>query len=213
MPNGERKATNKALITAEFENTLEALENMGVKTIVFSPPPANGINLGRCLTRADWKGKTLDACNFNKDKMLDIRQTVYEFLDRIEDKYEVVRLDDYMCEDAINDQTDNDQKGQCNTHIDSTYLFRDEGHLSHEGTALLEKKYQFYDTIIQPRVAEHRRIEKIVTEQKTGNGDLVSNQIISETQNQTKRKGVVILDSLRIEKTETESEVISVKKK
>lgn len=201
--DGKRTAANKTLITTEFKNTLAALENMGIKPIVFSPPPANGINLGRCLTRADWKGKTLDACNFNKDKMIDIRQTVYQFLDSIEDKVQVVRLDDYMCEGA-----------ECSTHIDSTYLFRDEGHLSHEGTALLGKKYGFYDSIVQDRSVNQR-----VTEQKTENQSLVTsetkNQITEEAESQSKQKGLVILDSLKDEKAEAEneSEVISINKK
>ncbi len=137
LSDGKQTAASIELISAEFKKTLKALAEMGVKPIVFSPPPANGINLGRCLTRAEWKGKELRACNFNKDSMLDIREVVYKFLDTIEDKYEVVRLDDYMCEGR-----------ECNTHIDSTFLFRDEGHLSHEGTELLGKKHGFYESIV-----------------------------------------------------------------
>ncbi|GAA0413078.1 acyltransferase family protein [Cocleimonas flava] len=198
LANGERAPANRALITKEFENTLEALVNIGIKPIVFSPPPANGINLGRCLTRADWKGKALDACNFNKDKMLDIRQTVYEFLDTIEDKYQVVRLDDYMCESQ-----------ECNTHIDSTYLFRDEGHLSHEGTALLGKKYNFYETIVEKQIAE-----RLITEPKlTDDTDEINRVKRVEVEAQLNKEGVVVLDALKTKKIEPESEVISNNKK
>ncbi len=35
----------------------------------------------------------------------------------------------------------------CKTHFGSTYLFRDEGHLSYEGSAALGEKYNFYKII------------------------------------------------------------------
>ena len=178
--SGKQMSANIELITAEFENTLEALVNMGIKPIVFSPPPANGTNLGRCLTRAEWKGKELNACNFNKDKMLDIREIVYKFLETIEDKYQIVRLDDYMCE-----------KHECNTHIDSTYLFRDEGHLSHEGTALLGKKFGFYESII---------------ENSSGN----ANRISERKSIQSNKEDIVILDSLKNKEIKPKGKVISI---
>ena len=133
---GEQIAADAKTIIKEFEHTLDTLESLGVKPIVFSPPPANGSNLGRCLIQADWKGESLGACNFTKEKMTDIRNTVFNFLQSVSKKHAVVRLDDYMCEGNT-----------CNTHIDSTYLFRDEGHLSHEGTELLGEKHNFYASI------------------------------------------------------------------
>jgi peptidoglycan/LPS O-acetylase OafA/YrhL len=179
LRNGEEASAKNELITAEFKSTLKELVNMGIKPIVFSPPPANGIDLGRCLTHAEWKGKALDACNFKKDKITEIRHTVYKFLESIEDKYQIVRLDDYMC---------NDQ--ECSTHIDSTYLFRDEGHLSHEGTALLGKKFNFYNSI---------------TEQKSHKTKQVSIHPNDEA--------VVNLDSLRVKKIKPKGEVISINRK
>ncbi len=151
--NGKRALANSALITTEFVNTLEALVSMGIKPIVFSPPPANGTNLGRCLTRADWQKKALDVCNFSKDNMLEIRTTAYKFLNQIKDQYHIVRLDDYLCKEQ-----------ECSTHIDSTYLFRDEGHFSYEGITLLGKKYRFYDRIIEKRNTEHKTMKQRVVE-------------------------------------------------
>ena len=191
--DGKQSFASLELITSEFENTLKELVEMGIKPIVFSPPPANGINLGRCLTRAEWKGKALNACNFNKDKMLEIRGTVYKFLETLEDQYQVVRLDDYMCEGQ-----------ECNTHIDSTYLFRDEGHLSHEGTALLGKKYNFYDSITRQSNAEQR-----VSEQKS---DVPYKVKILEIIEQ-KKEGVVILDSLKAKESKPKGEDISNQRK
>jgi len=179
LRDGKRTSANIKLINAEFEKTLEELVSMGVKPIVFSPPPANGVNLGRCLTRASWKGKELNACNFKKDKMLDIRLTVYNFLETIAEKYQVVRLDDYMCEE-----------NECTTHIDSTYLFRDEGHLSHEGTALLGKNFNFYESI---------------TEQKP---DDIDQEIID-----TSVEGLVNLDSLKAKEIKPKGKIISIKLK
>ena len=172
----EQRPAEIGMITAEFKTTLETLVNLGIKPVIFSPPPANGSNLGRCLTRADWRGEGLESCNFDKERMLDIRNAVYKFLDTIADDYQVVRLDDYMCDENI-----------CNTHVDSTYLFRDEGHLSHEGTELLGKKYNFYSSIIE------EKSENIVQDKVNSN-----------------KNNIVVLDALKPKKAETKGKVISI---
>lgn len=124
------------LMLKEFEKTLIELEAMGIKPIIFSPPPANGINLGRCLVKADSIGRNLNNCNFKKNNISAKITEVYHFLKFIDKKYKVVNLDALMC-DAKN----------CKTHFKSTYYYYDAGHLTYDGSKILGKKYNFYKLI------------------------------------------------------------------
>lgn len=134
--NGDLSSTSIMLAAKEFEKTLSELVSIGIRPIVFSPPPANGVNLGRCLARADFRGLSLDKCNFSVDEVTIERINVNRFLKIIKKTSKVVQLDDLICNSLI-----------CKTHFDSIYIFRDSGHLSYEGSAALGKKYNFYKII------------------------------------------------------------------
>jgi hypothetical protein len=135
--NGDRNRSDIDIVVNEFEKTLGELKTMGITPVVFSPLPANGIDLGRCLARADWFGVDLDSCNFQVDTISQDSLDTYTFLEIVKEKYPVVRLDKYICDSVI-----------CHTHFGSTFVYRDEGHLSHEGSAELGRKVDFYKMII-----------------------------------------------------------------
>lgn len=137
LRNGEVAEANMDLAIQSFENTLAELQSLGIDPIVFSPPPANEINLGRCLARAEWIGVSLDRCDFRESEMSDKRRLVYQFLDVIQEKYRVLRLDKLTCEQA-----------QCKSHFDNIWLYRDARHFTDEGIALIGQKYNFYGIIV-----------------------------------------------------------------
>jgi len=137
LRNGELESSNFDLAVNEFLKTLEELESMGVTPIVFSPLPENGVDLGRCLSRAEFMGLNLDECNFQTEEISKDMLKVYSFLDKIEEKYRVVRLDQFICDDSF-----------CNTHFDSTFIYKDSIHLSHEGSAELGRVNNFYEIIV-----------------------------------------------------------------
>lgn len=136
LRDGTLKDTSIDLGATEFKKTLNELEEMGVTPIVFAPPPSNGVNLGRCLARAEWFGMDLDACNFREKTITVGRHKIYDFLQSLEKNYRVIRLDKLICDGS-----------QCNTHLGSTFVYRDEGHLSNEGSAALGKAHNFYKII------------------------------------------------------------------
>ena len=136
--SGNLKEVNVDYVIDEFIRTLDELEAMGVTPVVFSPPPANGIDLGRCLAKAEWNGIGLENCDFNVSDIVKARTDAYHFLEAIQKKYKVIRLDEFIC-----------NNGHCKTHFDSTWIFRDKGHLSHTGSAELGKRYNFYKKITE----------------------------------------------------------------
>lgn len=135
--SGDLKKANLDIAAMEFESTLSELKAMGITPIIFSPPPANGVDLGRCLARAGWLGLNLDKCNFRVDEIIQDRVAVYRFLETIDNNYDVIRLDNFVCNSSM-----------CNTHFDLIFIYRDESHFSKEGSAVLGKKSNFYGMIV-----------------------------------------------------------------
>lgn len=137
LRSGELKSTNIDTVTKALNRTINELKSLGVIPVVFSSPPANGQDLGRCLAKAEWMKVDLDECNFGIDQLTQDRRNEHLLLENIKDNYRVIRLDNLMCED-----------NRCKTHIDSTWLFRDKAHLSHKGSAILGDKHNFYKMIL-----------------------------------------------------------------
>jgi len=137
LRNGDIVDANLDLAVSEFERTLGELESMGITPVVFSPPPTNGSDLGRCLSHAQWTGLSLDVCDFKADEISPEVSESYRFLDVIKKHHHVIRLDDFLCDDA-----------SCKTHLGQDFIYRDKGHFSREGSALLGKTHDFYGIIV-----------------------------------------------------------------
>ncbi|MBV1915662.1 MAG: acyltransferase [Pseudomonadales bacterium] len=135
--NGDIERANVNTVTREFQNTLEELKSMGVVPVVFSSPPANGEDLGRCLGKAEWMGERLDRCDFELSQMSEDRTGEYRFLEQFKGTTRVIRLDEMICDQA-----------KCRSHFGSTWMYRDKGHLSIAGSVKLGREYGFYDMII-----------------------------------------------------------------
>jgi len=129
------KATHD-LVLNEFKKTLDELKSMGISPIVISPPPENSSNIGRCLAKTEMFGGDLDTCNFRIDKLSLKSVNAYRFLREIEVQYRVLFLNRLMCDHSV-----------CKTHIGASYIYRDDGHLSIEGSLRLGKRFNFYAKI------------------------------------------------------------------
>lgn len=128
---------NVELATKQFRNTLDELAAMGVKPIVFSPPPTNGENIGECLVKAEVYGDDFKKCNFSVKSISPEYRATKKFLEEISKEHMVIFLDKEIC----NDET-------CKVSLGSTYLYRDVGHLSQAGSAALGRNMNFYKLII-----------------------------------------------------------------
>ena len=128
---------SKELATEHFIATLDELKNMGIIPIVFSPPPQNAENIGECLVKAQFYGDDLNVCNFSRDSVTKNSNEVLKFFTTISKSYKVVSIDKVICE-----------TGLCKASFDETFIYRDDGHLSRSGSALLGQKMNFYDLIL-----------------------------------------------------------------
>lgn len=134
--DGYRVIATPDIIRNELLKTLKFIEKLGVTPVLISPTPSNGTNLGRCLVRSVYFGGNPDNCNFYRKDMLDIRVRAFRLLDDIKEEFNIIRIDDLICDEEI-----------CHTQIGSVNLYRDGGHLTKEGATTLGQKFDFYEMI------------------------------------------------------------------
>lgn len=109
-----------------LSDTIAALQALGLRVIVISPPPNPGWNIGRCLVNQSIKGASLSQCDFAHNALSGPTGLAYEILAGIEAMAPVIWLDRSICPDDI-----------CRASIDDVYLYRDTGHLSNTGSGWL----------------------------------------------------------------------------
>jgi peptidoglycan/LPS O-acetylase OafA/YrhL len=130
-----------SLAVEGMRRTASKVRGLGKRIIVVAPPPSSGFDIGLCLDRKA-NGKVIFGASANCEvPVRDFRRRqarVLEFLDRVRDDVgvEVIRFDDVLC----SAQT-------CVTKIGSTFLYRDSGHLSYEGSRLLAQRMSWGDLV------------------------------------------------------------------
>lgn len=136
LEDGRVLASGEPGITA-LRRTLSTLKSIGVTPVVVAPPPKNGEDLGRCLVKASLFSASLEECNFPVGRINTSTTKVYRSLATLEPDTKVIWLRDAIC-----------QQGTCRAVIDDAFVYRDGGHLSREGSALLGKKLDLYRAVI-----------------------------------------------------------------
>jgi hypothetical protein len=122
---------------AALRKTLATLKDLGITPVLFAPPPKNDMDIGRCLLNASRFGAAPTRCNFRTADINTLSTQVYRTLRTLEREARIIWLHDAIC----SSQT-------CQAVIDETFIYRDGGHLSHEGSALLGKRMRWYETIV-----------------------------------------------------------------
>lgn len=116
---------------AGLARTVDAIRAMGRDVILVAPPPSGGFDVGRCLERRERGlliGGVDDECRIGRKSYHDHSEKVLALLERVESEMNlpVMRFDHILCDDRF-----------CRTRIDDISLYRDEGHLSYDGSVAL----------------------------------------------------------------------------
>ncbi|WP_051309799.1 acyltransferase family protein [Desulfogranum japonicum] len=135
--HGNKFTSSREIIYTELMATLTEIKLLGAIPVLVSPTPGNGLDLGRCVARAKYFYDDSSICNFDPASLMDYRQTIFSIMDEIELSNRVIRLDKLLCDAQ-----------QCHALLDDTPIYRDRGHLSHEGARLIGKKYNLYQMMI-----------------------------------------------------------------
>lgn len=112
--------------------TIDRIKQLGKMPIIVSPPPQNGENIGACLAKAKQFNADISVCDFALAESLELQGNVYDFFEKLNDKATVINLADFLCTGEV-----------CKTSSDNILIYRDGGHLSHEGSAFIGKEMNF----------------------------------------------------------------------
>jgi peptidoglycan/LPS O-acetylase OafA/YrhL len=132
------RVLNENQIYEHFVGTLENIRALGLIPIVFAPPPISTSDTGLCLMRAEMIGVDKSKCDFSLMSSKSSQGPTKEVLRRISNNYRVVWLEEVIC-----------SIGLCKAAIDDVLLYMDDGHFSHEGSAFLGKKIDFYKIVTE----------------------------------------------------------------
>lgn len=133
--NGD-EITDNDTAYSYMKKTLEQVKALGKVPVVFSITPQNGSDIGRCLRNSFAFKSSLAECNITESDSHKYRSKVYNFLKRIDQSYNVIWLDEALCENS-----------QCKSYAGDVFIYRDDGHLSIEGSQWLGKYMGFYERI------------------------------------------------------------------
>jgi len=112
-----------------FVETITRLKEAGKTPILITPPPADGHDIGMCMERGELGLiKFRSNCDIDQFRHQAWYKDTLDVLARIADEQAIklIRLEDLMCED-----------GTCRTQWKDIFLYRDKGHLSIKGSAVL----------------------------------------------------------------------------
>ena len=134
-------AASQAEAVAGLKKTVETVRSLDKKVVVIAPPPSSGVDIGRCLERYDNGLLVLgvkDQCQISVESWTKEQGTVIRFLAAlpVQADVEVISLGDYLC-----------GSGMCKTAIDDTFIYRDAGHLSYDGSVFLANKMRWVEKI------------------------------------------------------------------
>jgi peptidoglycan/LPS O-acetylase OafA/YrhL len=136
LVNHEVMPMDKALVLSYFEETLATLSDMGIRPVVFAPPPAVGEDIGNCLVRNAFSGGDGTGCRIKVSEYKKDEKDMLDFLERIGKKYKVIYMSDYLCDDVY-----------CNAELEGVFIYGKTAHLSRAGSIYLGKKMNFYSLI------------------------------------------------------------------
>jgi len=126
LPRGSTDA-----VLSSMRATAELVNSAGSRIVWVSPPPSTGEDLSKCATQAIMRGALRDGdCRISVEGHLRENASSISLLQAVQDTMPVVFLDEFLCD-----------KHYCKTIIDGNIMYRDDGHLTIEGSRLLGEKY------------------------------------------------------------------------
>jgi peptidoglycan/LPS O-acetylase OafA/YrhL len=121
------------LLSEALQQTVERITATGKRAVIFSPPPATGDDLGKCLAHAARFALPLKQCDFAVKDIEPIRQQAFDVLRNLSTStHPVLWLTDGICNATL-----------CQASHAGIFIFRDEGHLSIEGSRWLGQQLGF----------------------------------------------------------------------
>ena len=111
-----------------LQYTISQIQALGKRVVVVAPAPKNNEDTGQCLSRAFVNGSPLTDCNFSPK--VNLLKTATGYLEEASTTAGFFRLEDLVCDSKV-----------CQVSAGNTFIYRDKGHFSKEGSKYLGEKF------------------------------------------------------------------------
>jgi hypothetical protein len=139
----EETKTSTETAVLGIKALVDAVRAAGKKVVIVAPPPNIGINFGECLERKA-QGRIMlgrySDCKIPLHEFQRYRAPILHLLSRVSTTADVqiVALSDFLCDGQI-----------CETERNGKFLYRDGGHLSHEGSEIVAFQFGLPEKLLQ----------------------------------------------------------------
>jgi peptidoglycan/LPS O-acetylase OafA/YrhL len=121
------------IVDREFQSMVQTLHASGKKIVIFSPTPENGGDVGQCFAKDVYFGRSGNKCAFTPDHRRQVNASIVSGLAQYTGYIDLAPM---VC-----------PTGVCTGSSNGILLYRDYGHLSQGGSALLGQKYSWSDMV------------------------------------------------------------------
>lgn len=132
------------LLASHFQKTLSELNNMGKNVVFVSPTPVTGNNLAECWRAALVYGKGMN-CTYGVVELSEQYLQRIDFIEQSGFYSSHIQLQKLLCD-----------KESCNASFGRIGLYRDDGHLSIEGSIALGREVDLYQHVLD-KIAERSK--------------------------------------------------------
>lgn len=132
-PDGSTQATTPEAVARALLRLVAAIRATGAHVVVIAPPSNNGTNIGQCLAATLRDGIAGSPCDFPRSSARRYPETLLRLLNG---QVPVIRLDNMLCPGGI-----------CRTRVGDTIVYRDDRHISIEGSRWLGHRFDLADRV------------------------------------------------------------------
>lgn len=140
--DGTTTETRYDAVLRDLEANLDWLRSIGLKPVVFAPPPRTGRDSGICVSRVRLLGMSDDRCLLPRADQRSFDADVERLMTDVARRFPVVSIEDYLCDETV-----------CRVIDQGVPFYRDDGHFSVQGSKHLGTRLDFYDRLVT--AAEH----------------------------------------------------------
>jgi peptidoglycan/LPS O-acetylase OafA/YrhL len=130
--DGSRVSGGADIAVQTLLEIISRFKTYGLRVIIISPTPHSSLNLGQCLQTMLWTSQKLSACDFSINSYSAATKRAYRLLKDLGEDVPIIWLDHALCDQQL-----------CHSASGDLALYRDNGHLSIEGSKWLGQNARF----------------------------------------------------------------------
>ena len=136
--NGLLVSLNQNQLSQHFLQTVKEVNKLGREVLFVSPTPSNGRDLGKCVFKRNMFGGDVEDCSFRRSDYSAPTLKALAVSEKIKPHVTTLMLSDLICDEKM-----------CHSSIGGVPIYRDSGHLSYAGAAIIGSKSKVLKEFVQ----------------------------------------------------------------